>query len=287
MIISKSTRVRYDNEAGVSIELAPFSQYFLTLCDESAPNVINAEKLSYLHGEQLVSASLGAKDILIQGYIVGTDWRRMKRVIEQAFNATIPGTLRYSNYGEEYRIDCLLDKTPEFAFTGKRLEFAINLKCLFPFWRGRAVTEWVSTVVKMGCFPLVIPEEGFVFGYRADNLQSSFENKGDAATEVTVTVRADGGTVKNPSIKHAETGDEVKVFYTLNDGDYLTIISRHGYKAVFINGTTPGMKYLTDETKQDFFLLDFGMNTIAYNADVNAVNMTVSAEYTPIYQGVP
>ena len=287
MIVSRSTRVRYVNEAGVSIELAPFSQYFLLLCDETVPNVINAEKLSFLHGEQFVSASLGAKDIYIHGYIIDPDWRRMKRTIEQAFNATISGTLYYANSGAEYRIDCMLDKAPEFTFTGKRLEFTVSLRCLFPFWRGRAVTEWVSTIVKMGHFPLVIPPEGFVFGYRADTLQSTFENRGDAATEIVVTVCADGGSVKNPSIKHVETGDEVKVFYTLNDGEYITFISRHDYNDVLINGVTSGMKYLTDETKQEFFLLEFGMNTIAYNADANASNMAVSVDYEPLYLGVP
>ena len=287
MTVSKNTRLKYINEAGVSIELAMFSQYFLLSCDESMPNDINAVKLSYLHGEQFVSASLGVRDIEIQGYIVGTDWRRMRRMIEQAFNATIPGTLCYSMYGVEYRIDCMLDRTPEIIFTGRRHEFTINLKCLFPFWRGPAQTEWLSTITKMGYFPLVIPEDGFVFGYRTDILQSTFDNKGDAATEIVVTVRADGGSVKNPSVRHAGTGDEVKVFYTLNDGEYLTIISRHNYNGVYINGVTPGNKYLLDETKQDFFLLDFGTNTIAYSADENAINMTVSVDYEPLYLGVP
>jgi hypothetical protein len=46
------------------------------------------------------------------------------------------------------------------------------------------------------------------------------------------------------------------------------------------------MRYLTDATRRQFFTLLPGTNTMAYNADINVVNLDVLFEYKDTYLGV-
>jgi hypothetical protein len=216
----------------------------------------------------------------------------------RVFNVGCGGTLTYrrsgSNITDEYSIDCRLESVPEVTFNDSRniVEFTINLKCFNPYWRGKPVVEDISMIRKLGHFPLVIPAgKKFVFGYRAQTLKTTFDNIGDAVAGAVYTLKAEGGTVTNPSIKHENSVQTLKTFHTLQNGENIIITSQPDFRGIVINkldGTKlNGMQMLTDATKRRFFMIDFGENTISFNADANVTNFSVSAAYTPLYLEVP
>jgi len=274
------------------MNLAMYAPYDLHSCNDTyLENDMISERLGSDHGEELISSSLGLRYIEITGRFNRVTLRReMRREMERVFNPTLEGTLRYHNAanGSVRTITCKLAALPEISFRGTGVFFTINLVCHYPFYKGISVTEHISLINKRGYFPLVIPEDtGFVFGYRSDTLQTTFENLGDVAAGATYVLIADGGTVTNPRITHLESGRTVRINYPMQNGDVIRVISVPNEAAIFINGSINGMPYLEFNPDGNFFMLDFGMNTIAYDADENATNLSVSVFYDPVYLGVP
>lgn len=281
----------YTNSRGLSLNLAPYAPYDLFGCDDDyLDNEIISEPLGFDHGEEFISNILSPRRIEITGRLNTVTFRReMRREMQRIFNPTLKGTLAYHNAANDmvYTIECIPSSLSAVAFERTGVYFTINLICLYPFYRGSSVIEHISLINKRGYFPLVFPEdEGFIFGYRADTLQTTFENLGDAAAGATYVLTADGGTVTNPSMTHLESGRTVKINYPMQDGDIIKVISMPAFAGIRINDNINGMQHLEFNPKGNFFILDFGLNTIAYDADENATNLSVSVFYDPVYLGV-
>lgn len=292
MLVSKDTILIYRNERGLSLTLAPFTDFFLEGCLETVDNSINSQKLRYLDGEYFDNSTLDPRHIEITGFFnTVTNRREMDRTLKRVFNMSLEGELSYrrrNSSSNVFTINCRLEKLPEIEFNEGSVNFIVNLKCFNPYWQGKPTTENISMINKLGRFPLVIPKgEKFVFGYRAQTLKTTFDNIGDTKTGAVYTLRADGGTVMNPSITHENSGYTLKIFYTLQNNEKIVVTSTPEYVGIIIykaDGTTlNGMPLLSDETKRQFFMLEFGENTISYNADNNVTNLSVSAAYTPLY----
>ena len=291
MLVSKDVTLTYTNSRGLSMTLAMNSPYDLHRCEDNLENEMISESLGFDHGEELVSSSLTPRRIEITGRLNTIRFRReMKHEMERVFNPTLKGTLTYHNAanGRAFTINCMPESLPDIPFRNSGgVYFVINLIAHYPFWFGNSVIEHISLINKRGVFPLVIPEDdGFIFGYRADTLQTTFENLGDATAGATFILKADGGTVTSPSITHVESGRQIRLNYFMQDGDEIRVISMPTRVAIIINGYKNGMSFLDFNPDGNFFMLDFGMNTIAYNADENVMNLSVSVFYDPVYLGV-
>ena len=291
MLVSKETILTYENEHGLSLSLAPLTDFFLVSCEETIDNSLNSQKLRYLDGENFDNSTLDPRHIEITGFFnTTTNRREMDRTLKRIFNMGLEGKLTYTRTSGDidFNIMCRVEELPEVVFRENRVEFTINLVCFNPYWRAAPVTESISTINKLGKFPLVIPiGEKFVFGYRAQTFRTTFDNAGDAQAGAVYSLKAVGGTVTNPSITHENSMNTLKIFQTLQDGEGIEVTSFPDYVGIIINkrdgSRINGMPFLTDETKRRFFMLDFGKNTISYSADVNTSNLNVSAAYTPLY----
>jgi hypothetical protein len=270
------------------MSLAPKSDYGLTVVNDELDNEIYSDKQSNLHGEIYVSNSAGIRKITIKGiYNVYSGGMNMKRQMERVFNLTVSGTLIYKHKltRVERWIECYIDSKPEITLDGKDLRFNIELSCLKPFWRGAGMSGTISSIYKAGKFPLIIPPEKFIFGYRLHTFENIVDNYGDVESGITFKIRAMDGTVTNPSITHKDTGSVIKVFKFLDQGDELDIICAPDRALVLYNGED-GMRYLTDDAKRKFFTLLLGSNIIGYDADENPGNMEVSFSSDDLYIGV-
>jgi hypothetical protein len=210
----------------------------------------------------------------------------MKRREERVFNMTLPGVLTYRNQanGVTRTLNCYMETFPDIELDGHMLNFEIELVALKPLWMGPGMAGYISTIMKEARFPLIIPPSKFVFGYRMPSLRNTVDNVGDVAAGVHFRLSA-LGEVQNPSITHEDSGSTIKVFYTMAKGDVIDIYSMPDRADVVINGTD-GMKYLTDESKRQFFTLAIGENTLSYDADLNVSNLEIYFDATDLYLGV-
>ena len=289
MLISDDVSLTWENSRGGKIVLAPHTDYFLASCDDSLENTINSDKQGNLDGEVFMSASLGIRHFVIKGFFgTASGGADMKRQIERVFNMTLPGTLTYHNSRNQVtrRIDCRVESLPEVALGDKQIDFEIELAALQPLWTGGGMSGSISTINKMGRFPIVIPPEKFVFGYRLNVFENIIDNIGDVACGATFRLRASTGTVTNPSITHVDSGSVIKIIRKLETGEYFDVITAPGRAQVILNGVTDATQYLTDVMRRRFFTLYVGRNKIGYEADENVANLDVSYKSEDLYLGV-
>jgi len=161
------------------------------------------------------------------------------------------------------------------------LRFDIDLVCPDPFWKGQSVREIIAVTRKMFTFPMKIPKKGVVFGLRRATLESTFENKGNVEGDFIATIRARNGTVTNPEIITALTGERVRILYTMRPDDVITIISSLQERTVLLNGANA--LHLLDVDVSQFFRIAVGTNVIRYSADENVSNIFMHVDYIPNY----
>ena len=291
MILTDKVYLQYENGAGVSVGLAPCSTYFLTECNEDLANEIVNKKIQYLDGKTHISQTLSSRKIELIGYLnVSSGHERMVRYLQRAFNLKLDGRLTYRNRSRNtaYTIQCRVTDLPRVELVNGFTWFTVNLECENPYWMGQSRTERIAMLNKCGRFPLGIPKpERFIFGYRANTLRSTFENAGDADASVRFIIEAESGSVTNPEITlDGDTPKTIKVIRAFAKGERVELINTPDKVSCIINGGENGMKYLTDDSKREWFYLQTGENTISYNAEANAINMKVTAEFTPLYLGV-
>ena len=113
-----------------------------------------------------------------------------------------------------------------------------------------------------------------------DNGDTTVVNSGEVPCGAVFSIRADGGTVVNPSVS---CGDKTVWFSgILSDGDELVIDTRWGKKAVRVNGE----ERLTFDLRSSFSSLAVGENAVSSHADSGKEFMAVSYEIMPLYFGI-
>lgn len=280
MLTTFDTILIYRNEAGQQVSLAPFSDYWLTKCEDPFTNEIHSTKQVGTHGKFFTGMSINERFITITGEVKhGIDIHMAKRTLELVFNPILDGTLIYRRDKITADIACKVVEKPNVYWSGKRLQYDLQLVALDPFWKGQSVIESIALMTKMFHFPLAIPSSGVVFGWRRQTLESEFINRGNAESGFVAKLTSPTGTVVNPEVKNMVTGQQIKLNYTMQKNDIIEITSSLQVKRVFINGIS-SFKYL-DVANTKFFLLAVGTNKIGYNADANVSNLNVFVTYVP------
>lgn len=298
LFVSRHVTLTYENERGRSIQLGYGTPFLITAGggQEEHRNNVYGVPAPGRHGESKTDARLGRRYIGLVGEVrSNVDNEDAREEIHNAFNPTLNGTLTSLNTRTGVRrwIKCIPEELPAIRWN-KRLEFDIRLVALDPFWKGRPLTVNIAQTLPCWSYPMSIPQPNsrldgtMVFGLHFGTLETRFENKGNVASGFTAEIRARTGTVVNPSIRDMETGNQIRINYTMERFDKLTIVNYLHEKRVLLNNEThlPNGRPVMDLLDADatrFFLINVGANRIGYLADENVSNMRVNVQYTPEY----
>ena len=256
MLISRDVILTYINDLGFSLPLSRTSQFRLWECKEQMENSIASEKVMNMDGEMFTNMSSEPRYLEITGFIDAVAGRRqLEGELKKVFNTGLPGTLEYFHRADNrrYTIRCHVESTPNVLWANARVEFAIHLKCLDPFWYGGEIRH-------------AIPTAGL-----------TFENMGDSTAGFVVTLQ---GTAAQPFI---ENGEGRRIAFMGNIANQtLRIISMPDRSIVEV-GNANAMQFLTDSKRREFFLLGIVRNTIRIGAASG--NLTASLTYRPRYLG--
>lgn len=277
-------------------------------------NIITSQNTT-IDGSTYQGATAKERNIILT-IEMDDNYEKNRNMLYKCFPLKRPGTLAYSEADKtkviEYRVESIIPG----ATTGKVRDYTISLKCTEPYFKDLTDIEvimasWVSATT----FPLRLPEEGIVFGYRKVELVKSIENESGADNiGITAVFRANGA-VKNMGLYHSERGEFIKLGYENNNfildyGQSVIITTHTGRKnAYLIDGLTQaeieqhkdryGMidwlkvielygeainEYIDEDS--EFIQLQDGTNTIAYSADSGIDNLAVSIYYRISYMGV-
>jgi hypothetical protein len=283
MLLTRNVSLCYVNEVGLEISLGPFSTFWAERCEETVQNRVFSAKQAGTDGAFATGMSMDARHIVISGFVMNDlGVEAANRSLQTVFNPILRGTLYYSDglsYEAKKEISCRVEEVPNVYWSQNRLKFDIKLVCLDPFWKGAAVVEAIAETLKRFRFPLSVSRNVHVFGIKAAALKSRFENAGNVEGGFTATLRARYGTVVNPEIRNEDTGERIRLNYTMKRDDVVLIVSDLQEKRVEINGVN-GFRHLDAEASR-FFRMSVGTNTIGYRADENVSNLFVHVRYVP------
>lgn len=275
---------------GQEIKLGSGTSYgIVTYSGIAAPDVLLAKTQNVLQDGSAVSGIyLIDRLISVTAELSVTQNQELNRQqLIHFFNPKTTGNLTVNYCGVERNIDYIVNKfdviTP--ATLWENLSFTIDLICPKPYWNDMdSFGKNIAHITKQFAFPLGIPMgKGKIMGYKTFKREVLLNNPGDAATGVEIVFVALRGTVVNPKLIKASTGEYLRAVLTMQKGDRLTFNTNERSKRVELNGEN--VIHLLDR-HSTFFNIDVGDNLLRYDADENYINIEVRPYYTPKYLGV-
>ena len=283
----------YTNERGESVSFSHASIYHVNMNDVSGlsdvRNAIYSINSMGQDGDTYLGNRIESREIEIVGSIKERNkdqMREYRRRLNRVLNPQYAATLTYQ-YGDFVRvIDCKVDNAPVFTRKAIFQDFTIQLLCLNPFWRKESKTRdniatWIGG--------LEVPVEivpGWEIGYRQPSLIVNVYNDGDVQAGIRVEFRA-LGMVTNPALLNVDTQEFIKLNYTMEAGDTLTVSTGYGEKEVTLKHggiVTDAFRYL--DVDSSYLQLSVGDNLFRYSAEGNLENLEVSIYHDDLYLGV-
>lgn len=296
LFVTPFVTLTYENTRGRSLQLGWETPYVITAGNgqENHANNVHGVPAPGRHGESETGSRMGTRHIRLVGEVrqgTGLSVEAMREALHMTFNPTLRGILTSENSQTGVRrwIQCTMEELPiVIAPTrGRPMTFEIMLVALDPFWKGRPLTVNIAQTLKRWSYPMSIPQRGsalpdaMVFGIQHATLETRFMNMGNVESGFTAEIHARTGTVVNPSVVDMETGNQIRLNYTMARHDRIVIVNYLHEKRIELNGENA--LHLLDAEATRFFLIQVGQNRIGYFADQNISNMQVRVRYTPEY----
>lgn len=290
----KIEKLIYTNERGESVEFSHASVYHTNEVSglSDIRNAIYSTSSMGQDGDTFLGSRIQSRDIEIVGNIARKNKDEavaLRRNLNHVLNPQIGATLTYE-YGDFRRvIECRVDNAPVFPSKAAVFkEYTVQLVCHNPFWHDEAeskedIASWIGGLE----FELEIPmDTGMEMGWREPSLIINVFNSGDVKSGVRIDFRAIG-TVVNPSLLNIETGEFIKVNYTLEAGDVLSVSTYYGKKEVILKtglDTVDAFRYL--DVDSSYIQLEVGDNLFRCDAQGNVEGLEVSIYHNNQYLGV-
>ena len=191
------------------------------------------------------------------------------------------GMLYYANDYITLRISARPLNAPEFTARLCHYNQAeLRFWCPFPYWE--SLTEQSSQMAYL--------DEGFTFPFSFDISFASMQNKaavlnsGSVPAPLEITIR---GPATNPAVINDTTGEQIKIFHTIAEGELLKINTRQGKKSVRIeSGGIEKDAFHYIDPQSSFFQLQPGENLLRYSSEDETEPTQVLVRFRELYAGV-
>lgn len=293
--MQKYEKLTYVNDRGESVEFSRASPFHVNMSDVTGlsdiRNAIYTTNSMGQDGDTYLGNRIQSRDIEIPGSIARRNKDEvvtLRRKLNHTLNPQIGGRLVYE-YGDFRReIGCRVDNAPIFTKRSIFQDFSVQLVCHNPFWQDEAesktdIAAWIGGLE----FAVEIPmDSGMEMGYREPSRIVNVFNSGDVKSGLRIDFRA-LGTVADPSILNIDTGEFIKINYTLEAGDVLTVSTYYGEKGVTLKRgfeSIDAFRYL--DVDSSYIQLEVGDNLFRYDAGSNVEGLEVSIYFKNQYLGV-
>ena len=272
------------------------NQYF-DLIDIDGQTLVNANLSSNviggIDGDSVNNAQAQPRSIVLDLHIKsGVNVEEAKRYILQYIKPKLKASLEWTQRNRTVIISGIVE-TIEMPRWNNSVTMQVTLHCSQPFWEDvDYVVQTISEAINHHYFTyyasdmLFFTEDGIVFGEFDTTRTKTFNNDGDVAVGIEITISA-LATVTNPIIYNQDGkffgigyGSDAKQL-VLESGDTVKISTIKGKKSVTLNGIN-----LLDKVKPNstWLQLEPGENSFSINADDKSVtNMYFNIEYKQRY----
>lgn len=257
-----------ENKYGEQLELTNNPRYVITDIDGLYPpeGVINTTQVANMDGSVFNSSRINDRVITITMAINGPA-EANRLLLYRYFKTKYPVRLYYENGVRDVYIDGYVSKFSVEYFEKKQTA-QIEISCPMTLFRAvkESVTEFAN-IENMFVFPFAIEAVGRPFSEVALGEQKTIINGGDVETGVVIHLNA-LGTVLNPKIYNADTGDRMTLSIEMRAGDEITINTRKKEKSITLlrDGVQTNIVGKLDAGSTWFNLIP-GDNIFTYEAD--------------------
>lgn len=236
-------------------------------------------------GSTKYSSTMDTREVKIIGWVIGESKEEISsrkdklnklinplediviQVEEKYFITLSPSnTISYGkNYDENNDVMC------KFEITGI---------CYDPVFTSGINKVTASGIEGCFMFPLIIPEEGYVFSKRISSLICTVENDGIIDSGIEIIFKATG-TVKNPSIINVTTQESFKLIKTLVANEEVVINTVIGSRSItgFLEGEEYNYFKYRDFENGDWVSFKKGINLYRHDAEEGLDNLDVILRY--------
>lgn len=257
-----------ENKYGEQLEITNNPRYVITDIDGLYPpeGVINTTQVANMDGSVFNSSHINDRVITITMAINGPA-EANRLLLYRYFKTKYPVRLYYKNGVRDVYIDGYVSKFSVEYFEKKQTA-QIEISCPMTLFRAvkESVTEFAN-IENMFVFPFAIEVAGRPFSEIALGEQKTIINGGDVETGVVIRLNA-LGTVLNPKIYNADTGDRMTLSVEMRAGDEITINTRKKEKSITLlrDGVQTNIVGKLDAGSTWFNLIP-GDNIFTYEAD--------------------
>lgn len=284
-------RIIYTNKNGKQITFDQQYPFVLKNKDGfgNVENVIQTEKGYNQDGASFVSSNLEIRNLTINGFIEGYDYKDLllnKREMISTLNPKTPGIIEYQNDLGIFYIDVIPEFAPSFDEANATLVvgFQVVWKALDPYWYMQDETDQLAVWEGGLKFPLVFPTS---FSRLSASKSKMLVNEGDVETPIVVTFN---GPATDPiTIKNVTNEKYITVNRGLMAGEKLEISTKFGYKKaikILADGSKENATHYLKIPGSEFFNLEVGNNLIEYSTGVDYEQAGVSVRWRNRYLAV-
>lgn len=291
-------KIIYENERGISIELNRDRPLFLFKPEGfgGLESDIVSSKNAYQDGINIFKTILKDRILTLNCYLeVDNEQQRhiLKRKLYNAFNPKLKGHMKiyidsgYLRGASNLRVIQAPLFEDDYEGLNELVSFQIQLAMPLPYFEdiNENRVDFGNDIGNF-FFDLEIEEEGKELSIKNNSIVTNIFNEGDAQTPIKVVFKA-RTVIENPSIYNVYTKEFIKLNYTMQEGEEITVTTHHGNKRVesYLNGITKNIFNVLD-INSTFIWLDIGDNVIRYDSDTMIEQLEVYIYYTNYYLGV-
>lgn len=244
---------------------------------------INTSTAGINDGALFNSARLGYRNIVIAIHFT-QDAEKNRIRLYNYFQTKQNCTLYFSNDSRNVKISGYVETFECDPFVlGETAQ--ISIICPNPYFKN--VSETVnsgSAVTSMFEFPTEF--NNVEFSTETTNTTITIPNNGDVPAGMDISINFTG-SVTNPVIRNAVTGEFFRLNRNFVSGDKVTINTRNGEKSVILTRFGVDFNIINAlDAAASWLQLQRGNNKFYFGADIGTDNMTITFTHTDLFAGV-
>lgn len=257
------------------------------------PTDVQTQKSAFQDGSNYLVSVLQERTIQMEAVIIGDEDTifSIRKSLVSVFNPKLGvGELVYSFAGQEKRLECVVDLTPQFPTGDDNRRSGVFQKVIFdliapnPFWTDNFVSgELLSQSVPNFSFDWILNDENELETLGTN--RTKIINIGDVETPVEIVFK---GPASNPVITNETTGEFIAITKDLLDGESIMVSTRFGDKYVLFQDSNGAVTNAFGDIDLDstFWNLAVGENDIKYTTDAGIDTASMIISYRNRYVGV-
>lgn len=278
-----------ENEFGIKLKLTQNESNFqIVKIDGLTPPSANiyTNVIANMHGELYKNSRITMRNIVIQIKIRGNiEQNRIK--LYDFFSPSKWCKLHYRNKSRNVFIDGYIENLEDDLFSNSQI-MQVSIICPDPFFKDEnEIVIDISKQYDAFEFPFEIDSTGIEFSTIDTDRSTIVVNYGDVDSGMIIELSTVQGTINNPVIYNYQTGEQLRINDSINEGETIIVNTNKGKKSLIkiVDGVERNIINKFD-IKTTWLQLRRGANYFTYNSDIQSENLKVEIKQNTLYLGV-